>query len=290
MSMFRLAARRGLQARPASRCIHASPALCDQEKAAAAPSSPGPLSDIRVQIPLGFIAAIPLLQNQVVILSEETQLLGCFMVFVGTVYSQAGDAIGKMLDAKGEAIIAEHNAQEEVTIKAVKSLIEAHQRKLSLVDDMKLIYSTQSELLSMLAAAKSMELQHATRADIVRKLDYLVQKEEQALASRQAQLADKAAAAVSANFGSDKSLQTKALNEALESIADPNKKAEDLVGKLFKDYFANYSKAVSAATAEYDIPAEVLEEAKAEILSQRKRAGIEDEEVPELPAKFSVKA
>lgn len=44
--------------------------------------------------------------SKVFILSEETQLLGCFMVFVGTIYSQAGDAIGKALDAKGLSIIA----------------------------------------------------------------------------------------------------------------------------------------------------------------------------------------
>jgi hypothetical protein len=33
-------------------------------------------------------------------------LLGCFMVFVGTIYTQAGDAIAKALDAKGEAVMA----------------------------------------------------------------------------------------------------------------------------------------------------------------------------------------
>jgi hypothetical protein len=44
-------------------------------------------------------------KSQVFILNEETQLLGCFMVFVGTLYSQAGDSIGKALDAKGEAVI-----------------------------------------------------------------------------------------------------------------------------------------------------------------------------------------
>ena len=44
--------------------------------------------------------------KQIFILNEETQLLGCFMVFVGTMYSQAGDAIGKALDAKSESVIA----------------------------------------------------------------------------------------------------------------------------------------------------------------------------------------
>ena len=102
----------------------------------APPASGGFLSDWRVQVPIGFLAAIPLVQLevrhrsciaprcppllhassfssllvcvcvQVFVINEETQLLGCFMVFVGTMYSQAGDAIGKMLDMKGEAVIA----------------------------------------------------------------------------------------------------------------------------------------------------------------------------------------
>ena len=59
---------------------------------------------------------------------SQTQLLGCFMVFVGTVYSQAGDAIGAALDAKGKSVIEEHNAQENITIDAAKAVVEALRR------------------------------------------------------------------------------------------------------------------------------------------------------------------
>merc|ERR550537_820888 len=118
------------------------------------------------------------------------------MVFVGSVYSQAGDAIGAALDAKGEAVMAEHNEQEQVQIRAAKAVIEAHKQKLSLVDEMKAIHSTQAELLSMLADAKSMELQHVLKADIVKKLDFVAQKEENFRAAQQVQIAESAAEAV----------------------------------------------------------------------------------------------
>jgi len=264
--------------------FHASVPSLDKEPAAA----PGPLADIRVQLPLGFLAAIPALQTQVFVLSEETQLLGCFMVFVGTVYSQAGDAIGKMLDAKGETIIAEHNAQEEVVIKAMRSVIESHEKKLSLVNDMQTVYGTQAELLNMLASAKSMELQYAVREDIVKKLDYLVQREEMSRATRQTRLVEAAAAAVTDSFASKAELQAKALDEALATIAGSKKAGSDVIGDMFVQYFKTYVDGVKASNKEEEIPAEILELANAEVLALRKRSGNEDEDLSGFPTKYSL--
>ena len=96
------------------RLFHSSSALlADEEKPVveASNSSFAFLQDSRVQFPIAFLLAIPAVQMQWFVLNEETQLLGCFMVFVGTMYSQAGDAIGTALDAKGASAIAEHNAK-----------------------------------------------------------------------------------------------------------------------------------------------------------------------------------
>ena len=230
-----------------------------------------------------------LLHRQVLILTEETQLLGCFMVFVGTVYSQAGDAIGKALDAKGESVMAEHNAQEEVEIAAAKAVIESHKNKLSLVGEMVAVSETQTELLSMLAAAKSMELQYQLRADIVKKLDYIAAKEDIAKAKQQALLAASAAAAVKSEFLATKELQTKALTEAIAAIEDPSKATStDVVGSLFSGHFSKVVSAVKSSTAEVELPAEVIEEAKAEIIAMRKRDGNMDETVEGLPTKVSL--
>mmetsp|Transcript_73520 Transcript_73520/g.209237 ORF Transcript_73520/g.209237 Transcript_73520/m.209237 type:complete len:316 (+) Transcript_73520:230-1177(+) len=276
-----------------ARSYHASiPAREEEKEVVAEPKEESALSayfgNPLIQAPIGFILAIPLLQNQVLILSEELQLLGCFMVFVGSVYSQAGEAIGKALDEKGESVMAEHNAQEQVQILAAKAVIEAHEQKLSLVDEMKAIHSTQAELLSMLADAKSMELQYMLKADIVKKLDFVVQKEENFRAAQQTELAEAASVAVTAQFTADKDLQGKALAQALEAIASPDKAGEDVVGAMFTSYFANYVKEVQGSTSEVEIPASVIAEAKAEILAMRARDGNDDTSLPDFPTKVSL--
>ena len=219
---------------------------------------------------------------------SQTQLLGCFMVFVGTVYSQAGDAIGAALDAKGKSVIEEHNAQENITIDAAKAVVEAHKAKLSLVEDMKMIHGAQAELLGALSAAKSMELQYQCRADIIKKLDYLSMREEAARMGVQEKLVGNAAAAVKDEFEASKDLQAKALNQALDSIADSSFKHEtDVVGALFTKYFQGYKKAVEHSQGEVDIPADVLASAADEILALRKKNGNANTSV-EFPSKYSL--
>ena len=247
------------------------------------------LQDSRVQFPIAFLLAIPAVQMQWFVLNEETQLLGCFMVFVGTMYSQAGDAIGTALDAKGASVIAEHNAQESITINAAKAVVEAHYAKLSLVEDMKMVHSAQAELLSALSTAKSMELQYQCRADIVKKLDYLVMKEESASMALQEKLVSNAAAAVTAEFAASKDMQAKALGEALDTIADPaSKSGTDVVGGMFTGYFKGYKEAVLGSTGEVEIPSAVLAAAADEIINLRKKNGDSSADLTGFPTKYSL--
>ena len=223
------------------------------------------------------------------VLNEETQLLGCFMVFVGTMYSQAGDAIGTALDAKGASVIAEHNAQESITINAAKAVVEAHYAKLSLVEDMKMVHSAQAELLSALSTAKSMELQYQCRADIVKKLDYLVMKEESASMALQEKLVSNAAATVTAEFAASKDMQAKALGEALDTIANPaSKSGTDVVGGMFTGYLKGYKKAVLGSTGEVEIPGAVLAAAADEIINLRKKNGDSSADLTGFPTKYSL--
>ena len=274
------------------RLFHSSSALlADEEKPVveASNSSFAFLQDSRVQFPIAFLLAIPAVQMQWFVLNEETQLLGCFMVFVGTMYSQAGDAIGTALDAKGASVIAEHNAQESITINAAKAVVEAHYAKLSLVEDMKMVHGAQAELLSALSTAKSMELQYQCRADIVKKLDYLVMKEESASMALQEKLVSNAAATVTAEFAASKDMQAKALGEALDTIADPaSKSGTDVVGGMFTGYLKGYKKAVLGSTGEVEIPSAVLAAAADEIINLRKKNGDSSADLTGFPTKYSL--
>jgi hypothetical protein len=245
------------------------------------------LSDYRVQLPIGFLAALPLMQHEIVVFTEETQLLGCFMVFAATVYSQAGDAIGKALDAKGESIIAAHSAQEDQVIDAVKSLMDAHTENINVLDDMHLLYSANQELVKLVAATKTFEFQHQMRAEVVKKLDYMVANEEQFNSKIQSILADKATENVKARFN-DKNLQAKALTQALDQAANPDAKSDDVIKQLYSQYFNGVAKTMEANKKPMALPKETIEAAQAEVLALRMRTNNTDKDLSALPTTLSL--
>merc|ERR1712093_335530 len=78
------------------------------------------------QLPLGIWLAVPVISNEVLMLSEETQLVGVFAMFCGASYVLGNQAVADMLDAKGKAIIAQHNALEDEAIASIKEVVDAH--------------------------------------------------------------------------------------------------------------------------------------------------------------------
>merc|ERR1711907_261882 len=99
---------------------------------AAAPARPlSVLKDLgldkwQYQLPLGIWLAVPVISNEVLMLSEETQLVGVFAMFCGASYVLGNQAVADMLDAKGKAIIAQHNALEDEAIASIKEVVDAH--------------------------------------------------------------------------------------------------------------------------------------------------------------------
>lgn len=257
--------------RISARALHAT--IPKREEKPAAVSS-GYFSDYRIQLPIGFLVAVPLLEHQVYVISEETQLLGCFMIFVATIYTQAGDAIGKFFDNKALTIMADQRAQEDIAIGALRKALVLHQQNLSLAKDMKIILASQAEVKNTLAAAKTIQLQHKTRASVVKQLDYLVQKEEQLKSATQAFLIAGSTKAVKDAFLNDKKLQSSALSAALESIVDPTKKSTgDVVGSVYSKFFNDYVSSVKAKKGVVTIPTDIFESSKDEILALRKKIG-----------------
>ncbi len=75
-------------------------------------------------LPVGIITAVPALTQDFVILSEETQIVGCFVMFVSAIYTQFGDAIAKNLDAQSSAVLAALNKQEDVNVEITKVICQ----------------------------------------------------------------------------------------------------------------------------------------------------------------------
>jgi len=228
------------------------------------------LRNPQVHLPIAFLCAIPLLEHQVLVLNEEVQLLGCFMVFAGTVYTQFGDVIGKALDAKQEAVIAEHNAKEAIQITATRAALAKHQSMLTTIEDMKMIYATQDELLEKLAKARFFEAQYELRNDTLKAMDFMANQLEQNKQAAQSKLASEATRAVLSEIEQNKELKSQALTEALNTIADPSKGgSEDFIGKLYSKQFKKL--AADASRPDKETKIEYDDDLVSEIMALRKR-------------------
>ena len=238
------------------------------------------------QVPVGIFLAIPIIENKVLMLSEEMQLVGCFAMFCGAAYKLGNEAVADMLDAKAKGIIAQHNALEDEAIAGIKTVVDAHQGRVALLGELKAISAAQADAMALLKTAKTMELQHQVRDSIVKKLDTLVAKDEQTNALIQAKLVSDASAAVTAQFDSA-DVKAKALAEAIESISNP-KAPPKLVTSLFTDYFAKAGAAAkSKAGSEVALPAAAVAELNDELAALAKRDGYDGAVAP-MPAKVSM--
>ena len=237
------------------------------------------------QVPVGIFLAIPIIENKVLMLSEEMQLVGCFAMFCGVAYKLGNEAVADMLDAKASAIIAQHNALEDEAIAGIKEVVDAHASRVALLGELKAISAAQAEALALLKTAKTMELQHSVRDSIVKKLDTLVAKDEQTTALIQAKLVADASAAVSAQFG-DAAVKAKALEEAIGAIGGGA--APKVVDGLFADYFkSTAASAKSKSGSEVALSAEAVAELNDELAALAKRDGYEGAVAP-MPAKIAV--
>lgn len=193
--------------------------------------------------------------------NEESQLLGLFVLFVGTIYSQGGDAIGAMLDEAKHSVLKEQAALEESQIEATRLILETHKKQVGAYEDIQSILAAQKEVVDDVVATASRKLKHQVRDGIVAKLDNLVQVESQAASSINAKLLDGATAAVMKSYQTDTGdLYNAELNSALATLANPELTAgKDTVGPSFKAFFSGFrSKIDKEAGKEVTVSAEIL--------------------------------
>lgn len=227
------------------------------------------LDDWKRQLPLGIFLAIPMIHNEVIILSEETQLVGCFCLFCGTVYQLGSQSIADMLDAKGKAIMAEHNALEDEAIQGTKDVVSAHEARVALLSQLQVVASAQKEALDELQAAKSMQLKYVVRDNIVKMLDTLVAKDEQTNALLSSKMVTEAAASVAAKFD-DPKVKDKALKEAIDILSSPDKNPKIVAG-FYADFFKAKATSAKKAGNEITLSPEAQAEINDEIIALMKR-------------------
>uniref|UniRef100_A0A7S3V2W9 ATP synthase subunit b n=1 Tax=Aplanochytrium stocchinoi TaxID=215587 RepID=A0A7S3V2W9_9STRA len=211
----------------------------------------------------------------------ESQMLGLFVLFVGTVYSQGGHIIGKFFDDTADAILKEHQALEDAQIDAVKLALDAHKRQTAVYEDIKMIFEGQKVLMDEVVDAAGKRLKHEVRANFVRKLETVADAEAAAGASLQGSMVDSATEYVSNAYKSDEgNLTSNALNSALAAIADPSQ-SKDEVGDIYKAYFAKARKNWEDAHGkEVDLDAATIEAATEAMAAAAKRDGLKSGAYP----------
>jgi len=227
-------------------------------------------------VPVGILALIAGISNDVVVIDAEMQIAALFVGFVGTVYTQAGDAVGQMLDETSDQILEEQNAAEEADIAGLRVLRDLHAKQTTVHEEMSTVFSATHSLMDELVVAKSNKLQHDVRNQVVRMLDGLVVQEGNTQREIQSALVEHAVAHVQSQATS-KAMKASALDEALAVIADPSKGAPaDAIGGLFQDYFNGFNSRLEAARQEdHPVDAAVAAEIEASAAALIARDGLD---------------
>ena len=249
----------------AARSLHATPVSRNDAEAADAvveeEASEGffsaSLGDYNRAVPLGALFSIPFIANNWYIMNEETQILGCFCLFTGSIYSLFGDAIGAHFDEDGKAIMAEHNAIEDANIAAVDTVKDAHVIAATAAEDVAAIGAATKVLQAEIAKAKTAELKAEVRANFVRKLDSIVAQEAALRDSLQASVVDAAAAHVTAQFADGKG-SADAFQSAMDALAG-KPAGEDAVSAAFTSYLKGFGdRLAGAANQDTALPEDVV--------------------------------
>jgi F0F1-type ATP synthase membrane subunit b/b' len=261
---------RSVRQRAAVQSFHAGRPLNDEQEEqvdAAAESSDEPgflaasMGDWPRAVPLGALLSVPFIANNWYIMNEETQILGCFCLFTGSIYSLFGDAIGAHFDEDGKAIMAEHNAIEDVNIAAVDSVKETHAIRATVAEDVAAIAEASKALMHEIATAKTLQLKHDVRADFVRKLDYIGAQENALRESLQTSVVEAASESVRAQFveGGDK-MRADAFKAAMDALAG-NPAPTDAVADAYTSFLKGFGERLAAAKdQEFDLPANIVAE------------------------------
>ena len=199
----------------------------------------------------------------------DPKVTGCLIVCIDRatrlVKSQQGAGKEYMV------VLRLHNAIEDQSIAAVKSVIETHKTRVSLKADVATFAAAQEEYLGALNAGHKYQLQHNVRDGIVAQLDELARKEQSVRDEIQANLVSSVADSVAASFASDKTAKSKAMASALGAIAAPGSvPADDGVGALFSKALKAHSK-VKATEPD----AATVADNEAELAAIKARFGLE---------------
>jgi len=199
-------------------------------------------------LPVGIVAAIPLVQFDLYVINEETQLLAVFIAFCVTFYTQGGDAVYKALDAKAVNLLKEHNEAEDKVIQSLEQKLVFLNANQNMVNDFNAINDIRAETYEKLNAAGAIKPQHDFKAQVERMLNMIAAEEASVTEKTKMALMSEATASVTAKFTSDKALKKAALDAAIAKIkGGKGKTGADPVQAAFVQFFKEKASAAKAS-------------------------------------------
>lgn len=174
--------------------------------------------------------------------NEETQLLGIFCLFVGTVYAKGGDAIGAFLDQQGDTILKEQNDIERQMIVVLKEAKLIQAEGLQNYDQIIAVYEDFVQLCKDMNECHPRILRAEVHKQVEDLMNIYVSQENKLSMETERLVVDGAAAAVREAFIADPKLQAAALEHAFATLAgkgDGSAK-QDVVADLFGEFFNKF--------------------------------------------------
>jgi len=198
-------------------------------------------------LPVGVVAAVPLIKFDWYVVNEETQLLAVFLAFVVTVYSQGGDAIYKALDAKAVNLLKEHNEAEDKVIEALEQKLVFLKANQNMVNDFNAINDIRAAGYEKLNAAGAIKPKHDFKVQVERMLKMIAAEEASYSEKTKIALMSEATESVTGKFSSDKALKKAALDAAISKLKGGKAGGTDPVQSAFVQFFKDKAAAAKAS-------------------------------------------
>ena len=237
-------------------------------------------------VPIAAASAVAATATGVYHVDAETQILGLFILFTGTIYLQGGSAIGKFLDDQADAIQKEQTALEDAQLAAAKVAMQAHHKQATVFGDIQAVFEGQVGLMNRIVETQNLKLKHELRNKVARQLDHLVSAEQTAKARYEREVVDQAVAFVRQAMLSPRgaAYKAQAMKDSLAVLKDHSRaKKPDAVTALLSAFFAGLERD-SKATKGKEVPlSEAAKSAATEAAKAvARRDGLEGLALPQL--------
>jgi len=204
-------------------------------------------------IPLGVVAAVPILEFQWFIPNEETLLASTFIGFCVVAYTQGGEMMANMFKEEANSMLkAQNNAEEEV-ISKLEETVDYMKVTENIVDDYQGVMDLTTTSYEKLNASGKIKPQYLLKAQMEKMLSMVAAEEHNLYDKAKIAMMEEATIAVNAKFASSKDLKRDALKSAIAKLTASGSGGKaastkgDPVQAQFVQFFADKKKVAKAS-------------------------------------------